>query len=257
MGRYRPIRPSAAIRAKYEARLSKEVADMGASLAYWLRAQYRKTPPAIAIDSAIDAAFTRAFKKLSKQWLSRFDTLSEELGAYFATAVGERVDGALARMLRDGGMTVRFTASQGQRDALGAVLADNVALIKSVGSEHLADVEGIVRRAVMTGRDLGTMTREIKAATGATQRRAAGIAKHQNRMATSVLERARQTELGVTEARWRHSSAGKVPRPSHVAFSGKTYNLAKGAYLDGVWTWPGIEINCRCTSEPIIAGFND
>ena len=45
------------------------------------------------------------------------------------------------------------------------------------------------------------------------------------------------------------------PRASHVAASGKRYDVAKGMYLDGVWTWPGHEINCRCVSKAVIPGF--
>jgi uncharacterized protein with gpF-like domain len=65
----------------------------------------------------------------------------------------------------------------------------------------------------------------------------------------------RQKELGITKAIWVHSGGGKHPRPEHVAFSGKEYDVEKGAYLEGKWTWPGFEINCRCTSRSVIPGF--
>ncbi len=92
---------------------------------------------------------------------------------------------------------------------------------------------------------------------GVTKRRAAFIARDQNNKATAVFERTRHVEIGVTEAIWLHSAGGKVPRPEHVAFSGKKYDIRKGAYLEGKWTWPGVEINCRCVSKPVIPGFED
>ena len=69
--------------------------------------------------------------------------------------------------------------------------------------------------------------------------------------------RARQVELGITEAVWRHSGAGKKPRPKHVAASGKRYDVAKGMKIGdkGQWVLPGEEINCRCTSESILPGI--
>jgi hypothetical protein len=73
--------------------------------------------------------------------------------------------------------------------------------------------------------------------------------------ASSLHNRRRQAALGITHAIWLHSGAGLSPRPSHVAFSGRKYEIAKGAFLDGKWTWPGVEIDCKCVSNPVIPGF--
>ena len=88
-----------------------------------------------------------------------------------------------------------------------------------------------------------------------TRRRAILIARNQNNMATATVCKTRQMELGIKKAIWVHSSAGRNPRPEHVAFNGKEYDVAKGAYLEGVWTWPGREINFRCVSRSIIPGL--
>jgi uncharacterized protein with gpF-like domain len=61
--------------------------------------------------------------------------------------------------------------------------------------------------------------------------------------------------LGITQAIWQHSHAGKKPRPSHVKADGKTFDIEKGMYLDGKWVQPAEEYNCRCTSRAIIEGF--
>ena len=50
--------------------------------------------------------------------------------------------------------------------------------------------------------------------------------------------RAPLIEAGITKARWLHSAGGKTPRPEHVAFSGKTYDIATGADVEG--RWPGV-----------------
>lgn len=253
-----PIRPAAPTRIAYEKRLDAELAAMHRSIVYWLKAQYRATPPpTIAQDASATEALRAAMRRLSRRWQRRFNKLAVELADYFASTTQARVDRALAKMLREGGFTVRFKATPAMRAAYSAVIAENVSLIKSVSSQHLTAVEGVVMRSVMAGRDLSILADELEQAYGVTKRRAAFIARDQNNKATAVLQRTRHVELGITKAVWLHSAGGKQPRPEHVAFSGQTYDIAKGAFLEGKWTWPGMEINCRCVSKPIIPGLED
>lgn len=254
----KPIRPSAAIRASYEKRLGKIVDDMHASIVYWIVAQYRANPPeALAMDASPAEELRRAVRKLSRRWQRRFAELGPKLAEYFAQDTADRVDDDLKRMLKQAGFTVEFKLSRAQNDALAAVVNENVALIKSIAQQHLTQVEGYVMRAVQAGSDLGTLTKELEKGYGITRRRARTIARSQNFLANSTMVKVRQTELGITKARWLHSAGGKVPRPEHVAFSGKLYDVNKGAFLEGKWTWPGREPNCRCVSISIIPGLED
>ncbi len=66
--------------------------------------------------------------------------------------------------------------------------------------------------------------------------------------ASSLHDRRRQAVLGITHAIWLHSGGGLTPRPAHVAFNGQKFEIAKGAFLEGKWTWPGVEIDCKCVS---------
>ena len=115
-------------------------------------------------------------------------------------------------------------------------------------------------RSVQTGRDLGSLSKELQERYGVTERRAALIARTQNNMATSAMQRARQTELGIEEAIWMHSHAGVTPRKTHLANDGKRYNIATGWYDPDPKVrrhiWPSQIINCRCQSKPIIRGFS-
>ena len=141
------------------------------------------------------------------------------------------------------------------RDAYQAVIAEQVGLIKSIASQHLTHVQTLVMQSVQKGGDLHTLSKQLESQYGVTKRRAALIARDQNAKATAVITKVRQREIGVTTAIWKHSHAGKVPRPSHLAADGQEYDIDKGMYLDGVWTWPGMEINCGCFSRPVISGF--
>jgi SPP1 gp7 family putative phage head morphogenesis protein len=249
-----PIRASAAIRSAYQKRLEAAVAEMDRSVNYWIEARYRRELPRIAMDATPARELRAALRKLGRRWLGKFDTLSVELADYFARTTAQRVDGELARMLKRAGFTVRFRMSARQRDAYAAVVEQNVGLIKSVAARHLENVEGIVMRSVAAGHDRGTLAKALTENYGVTKRRAALIARTQVSMANATLVKARQQELGVTKAKWLHSAGGRVPRPEHVAFSGKLYDVDKGAFLEGKWTYPGMEINCRCVSIAVIEG---
>jgi SPP1 gp7 family putative phage head morphogenesis protein len=153
-------------------------------------------------------------------------------------------------------VTVEFKMSPAMNDVFQATVTENVSLIKSIPSQYFTDVEGLVMRSVQRGGDLSGITDELEKRYGITRRRAAFIARDQNNKANATFTRVRQQELGVTEAIWLHSAGGKEPRPSHVAFSGKTYNIREGALIDGKRIWPGELPNCRCVSRPVVPGFN-
>jgi SPP1 gp7 family putative phage head morphogenesis protein len=250
-----PTRPNVGIQADYQKRLDALIAEMTNSVDYWVKAAYRANPPELAQDASPAMVLRAAMRKLARRWQRKFDRLAPEIAAHFAQAATDRSDKALAAALRKGGFTVRFKASKAQNDAYQAIVGENISLIKSIPSEYMTGVDGAVLRSVAQGRDLATLARELQDRHGVTKRRAALIARDQNAKATAVMTRVRQAELGITKAIWVHSHAGKHPRPSHLAFDGKEYDIDKGAYLDGKHTWPGVEINCRCISKSKIPGF--
>jgi len=249
------VRPNEGIRVAYQRKLEAMVDRMTKDVQRVLLRQYDTRPPELATDASPTAELAAAIRRLSRKWQRDFDELAVELAAHFAKSATDRSDKALKAMLRKRGFTVRFKATAAQNDALQATIAENVGLIKSIPQRYMTGVDGAVMRSVQAGRDLGSLAKELHEQRGITKRRAATIARDQNNKATATLTRVRQQELGITKAVWVHSGAGKHPRPEHVAFNGKTYDVAKGAYLEGKWTWPGVEINCRCTSRSIIPGL--
>lgn len=253
------VRPNAGLTAAYRKKLDRLVDAMHRSVNYWVLAQYRETPP-LAQDAVSPARSLQAeMSELGARWLDRFDKAAPELAAWFSQAVVDRSDAQLAQTLRNAGISVRFQLSPAVRDVMEASLGEQVNLIKSIPSEYLGRVEGMVNRSVSVGRDVGGLARELQESFGITKRRAATIARSQNSIATATVHRARQQELGITTAAWLHSGAGRHPRPSHVAMSGKTYEIADGWYdpIAKVKTWPGVLPGCRCVSKSIIPGLDD
>lgn len=251
----RPVRSNAGIEAQYRKRLTALVDDMHRSILYWLSAEYRAQEPRIAQDDSPAQALRALMRRMTQQWQKNFDQGAEKLAAWFATKSRNYSDLALKGVLRDAGFSVEFQPNQVMNDAVQAIIGENVNLIKSIASQHLTQVETMVMQSVQNGRDLGSLAKGIEKQFGVSKRRAALIARDQNNKATAVITRTRQKALGITQAKWRHSHAGKTPRPSHVKADGEVYDIDKGMYLDGEWVWPGTAINCRCTAQPIIPGF--
>lgn len=256
-----PTRPNAGVAARYRARMDALVDEMDRSLAYWIKAAWRATPPDVpmALDAAPDVAaiFQRLMKRLGRQWQERFDDAAPKMAEWFTRRSMGTAERGYSQILKDAGFTVEFRPSPVVRQAYEAAINENVTLISSLPAEHISKVSAALMRSVSAGRDLGSFAKHLEEQAGVTKRRAALIARDQNNKATAVIVRTRQLELGITKARWKHSHAGKHPRPSHVAADGKIYDVAKGMHLDGKWTHPGEEINCRCTSESIIPGLED
>lgn len=257
----RPLHPNVGIERAYQKKLDRLVKDMNRSVVYWLRAAYRANPPVMAMDDILPTnALTRAIAELRKRWFKQFDQAAPALARYFSLAVQSRTDKALAGILRRGGFSVRFQPSQAMQDVFKATLEQNVSLIKSIPEQYLKNVEGMVMRSVQRGRDIGGLVKELEDNYGVTRRRAAFIAQSQNNLATSSMNRVRQTELGITQAKWKHSGGGRHPRPTHVKAGkdGVLYDVNKGWYDPAVkkFILPGELPHCRCVSISVIPGFS-
>jgi SPP1 gp7 family putative phage head morphogenesis protein len=254
-----PVRPNAGLEVWYRNKLMRAIDEMQRSLVHFVERAYRGNPPeTLAEDESPAVALQRVIRKLSQRWQREFDRLAKRLGPEFTKKAGRHTDQAFAERLKKAGFTVRFRMSREVNDVTQASVAENVQLIRSIAEQHLGQVEGLVMRSVQEGRNLGELSRELQARYGVTRRRAALIARDQNNKATGAIARARQIELGITQARWVHSTAGKEPRPSHVKMDGKIFDVAKGMWDEdeGKWIQPGQLINCRCVSRPIIEGFS-
>lgn len=249
------IVPNAGIGAAYRKKLLSLVRDMQQDIVEKLKAIYYREEPAIVQDAGPADELQKTIDQLSKTWGPRIDRGADELAKWFAQKTRDYHDKRLANILRESGLSVPVQRSKYVDDVYQAVIHEQVGLIRSIGQEHLQEVQGIVMRSVQQGRDLSTLSKQLTERYGVTKRRAVLIARDQNNKATATATKAKGEELGVEEAIWRHSHAGKHPRPSHVAADGERFKLSEGMVLDGVRTWPGMEINCRCGSQLVIKGF--
>lgn len=251
-------RANVGLEAAYRKRLLGWVELLHKSVMYWLSSAYNQNEPIMAQDAVPAAELQKAIRKLSRRWKKNFNEASPELAKWFGTSVWKRSDRDLERILKEGGFAVEFKLTKAQRDVLHATINQNVSLIKSIPTQYLQKVEGMVMRSVQVGGDLATLTKQIQKEFRLTKKHAKLIAHDQNNKAQASLVRARQMELGVKKAIWVHSHAGKHPRPTHLRNDGKQYDVNKGWYDPAVkrFIHPGTEINCRCFSRSIIEGFS-
>lgn len=192
---------------------------------------------------------------LIDQWSKRLDSLAEVVAKDLVNRTVANYDARFLKHLRNAGLTVRFQLSDYQKQRLVGSINESVNLIKSVGDQHLKNIQTYVWDCVTQGYDLSLLIKNLEKNIGVSKRRAKNIAINQAGRAHAIIEQARRQELGITKAVWLHSHAGKKPRPSHVAANGKEFDIEKGMYLDGEWVLPGQAINCRCGSKAIIEGI--
>jgi uncharacterized protein with gpF-like domain len=259
----RPVLANAGIAASYRRKLRAVIQEMADEYEAALTEQYEDKPPVMARDATPARDLDRELRRLGDRWRKRINAAAPKLADWFRRAAQNRSDAALRKILRDAGMTVRFQMTAGMRDVVDAVVAQQVALIKSIPEQYHSQVSGLVQRSVTEGRDLSFLSRELRDRYGITQRRANFISLDQNQKATTALRRVRELDLGLEKEDekngiWLHSHAGKNPRPTHVKQHGKRFSVRNG-WRDpatGKIIWPGTEPGCRCSWRIAVRGFS-
>ena len=133
----RPVWPSVAARQRYQRALLTEIRRMAASVEYWLTAERRTDPPALAEDATPSERMRREFKKLSERWQMRFDEMAPKVAESFLKNQFKGTDSAMRQALRDAGWVIEFKLTPAMRDAFEASLAENVGLIRSIPAQYL------------------------------------------------------------------------------------------------------------------------
>jgi uncharacterized protein with gpF-like domain len=257
----RPIWPNEGLKIRYYKSILALVEEMSTSYAHWLQAQYNDAPPALAQDALPSAEMKKRLSELAKRWRKRFDEAAPRIARAYLKGQFKATDSAMRRELARAGISVRFKMTAAMRDAFAASLDENIALIRNIPAQYHLEAGGIVSRSYAAGRDLGTMTKELRALYPKAQRRVALIARDQSNKANAVVEKARRLELGIEEAIWMHSGGGKHPRRYHQAASGRRYKVAEGCPIKDErsgkieYIMPGQKINCRCVSRSVLPGL--
>ncbi|MGV3346404.1 phage head morphogenesis protein [Enterobacteriaceae bacterium LUAb1] len=212
----------------------------------------------LAMDISPVNMLRNALRSLSKKWIGRFVKMAVPVAENITSKTSEAVDRSILSAARKNAVTLNMQWTDAMKESRDAIIAENVALIRSIPEKYFTDVESMVFRSVAKGGDRKALADEIEISFGKrygiTRRRAEFIAKDQVRKATSSLSAVRQQEAGITEGEWVHSGGGNKPRQSHVGAGKerKRFRLSEGCLIDGEYIMPGQLINCGCTWKPVI-----
>lgn len=209
---------------------------------------------AITLDSWVDV-LTAALRTVRQRYESpQFLALVADIARRFVTTAN---NSNRRRTERDLGINI-YSDSQTLQDYLAASTADNVALIKSIPSQYLTQVESIVMANVRAGGRPSNIAKALQQQLGVTERRAKMIARDQVNKINSNLASMRIKDVGYKYFKWETSNDERV-RDRHEDVSKRVTAYGKGVYRfdnppivdQNLPQLPGEPIQCRCVMIPV------
>ena len=208
-------------------------------------------------DASVASQSRILLSAMQTQFQSMFDWIAKAEASRMVEGADKASQGATYASLKElsGGLSIKTsTLSAAAKETMKASVTENVALIKSIPAQYFDQITQATMRSITTGNGLADLAPALEKYEGITKRRAEFIARDQTSKAYANMNRDRMIKVGVKKAEWIHSGGGSHPRETHVEMDGKEFDIEKGMYDSAVGRWiqPGEEINCRCTSRPII-----
>lgn len=211
-----------------------------------------------AEDASVSSQARIVTNKLNKRFADLFALRAKPLAESMVNQTDKDSSKTLHTSLKElsGGLSLRTSIIDNPlRNVITASVAENVALIKSIPSQYMLDVQGAVMRSITTGNGLQDLIPQLDKYADETKNRAKNIALDQTRKVYNNMNRDRMKALGVKRYEWIHSGGSVHPRPLHQEYNGRIFSFDKPPIIDertGERGIPGQAINCRCTMRPVI-----
>jgi len=137
--------------------------------------------------------------------------------------------------------------NKGEREFINEVVKDSLLYIESILLDQHKELSRILSDAVIYGKTIPQIKKDIQNIADITAKRAETIAITQTAKANSHLAQSKLKSFGVVNVIWS-SAKDKRVRKCHLARDGKKYPIAKGCYssCDGKTIHTGFEVRCRC-----------
>lgn len=192
-----------------------------------------------------------ALRRLLARWTSPFaQKQAQDIAEQFVRA---SLDDNLRRS-RSVGIDL-YGGNQELQDYLQAAAFQNAQLIKSIPAQYLEQVQNIVVGNMRQGMRPSYIEGELVKQFGITSRRAKLIASDQHAKIQGEMNKIRQTNSGIEFFTWVTSQDERV-RHSHVEVAKRDIGFGPGVFrwddlpiVDGVPTFPGQPIRCRCVAR--------
>ena len=146
--------------------------------------------------------------------------------------------------------TIKFDPSVVTK-SVKADLQRNVELLAGVEKKQVKQIYELALRFIVGRRDFHSFCAEMMNLhiEGMTKSKAVEIGRSLANKAGAVIDRERQASLGITHAiggmqralyeRTHPPTDAEANRTLLIGRDGKRYEISKGLFVDGKWTWPG------------------
>lgn len=214
----------------------------------------KQQAPEYVADAWTDV-ITAALRRLLTRWTSPFaQKQAEQIAADFVrTAADDNL-----RRQKSFGIDL-YGGDRQLQDYLQAAAFQNAQLIKSIPAQYLEQVQNIVMGNMRQGMRPSYIEQQLVKQFGVTTRRAKLIAADQTAKIQGEMNKIRQVNSGIEFFTWVTSQDERV-RHSHVEVAKRDVGFGPGVFrwddlpiVDGVPTFPGQPINCRCVARPVTA----
>jgi hypothetical protein len=263
----KPIKPPFAIKMHYSQQLYDMLHKYLQELIKVANNLYDGIEAKVVFDNIIcDADIVRSISnKLTNRFArigERYKSIFRKLPIHFINKVNQStiksVDASIKETIPDE-MTQHFlvnfsTESKHALIAKQALIKDNVNLITNISNDMQERIITSVNESIMRGRDHTYLKEQLTDISDGrfSEKRLKLIARDQIDKASSVIDHARLTDLGIKKAIWKHSKISKVPRQSHKHANNKVYEIDKGCKIDGEYIFPAQLPGCNCYMGPYI-----
>lgn len=256
-----PLNYNASAQAKYAAALEKLAMEMTKITRREVESLFKRHGPAMD-GVAMDASLASQARILSNALMARFQKMFGDKSWFLAEKMVNQQDSvsksAVAQSLKtmSGGLSIKTDIFNKQlSDITKAAVAENVALIKSIATDYINQVQGSVMRSITSGQGLKDLIPALENYEGVTHRRAKNIALDQTRKVYNAINRERMKAAGVKKFEWLHSGGSQKPRQLHIDMNGNIYEIDNPPIIDertGERGFPGQAVNCKCRMLPVI-----
>lgn len=128
--------------------------------------------------------------------------------------------------------------------------------VNKFSREMIHELRGIVEENAATGYRYDKLISKIQGRFSVSQSKAEFLARQETSLFVSKHREARFADAGITSYIWRTAGDSTV-REDHRKLNGRTFEFSNPPIVDeatGRRANPGEDFNCRCVSEPILAG---
>jgi SPP1 gp7 family putative phage head morphogenesis protein len=264
VGQGKPLTPSAPIRIWYQNQMWSVVKPMLEDYRTTIKAALED--PEVARFYAMDDTSTilqRTLNALNKKWSDIFRGFAAQLSPKFVAKVDAQSKSSTWYSLSAAGVE---QPRQAYTESVANTLQSSVDFNHTLITKIQEDVHEELYNSIMLS--LTSPNPEEQGMSGiqnalnkvgiTSKKRVDLIARDQNSKVYTSLATERMRQNGVEYFEWMHSSAGKVPRQTHVDKDGMVFQVDDPR----LWTGPkadqgppGWAINCRCRMKPLI-GYN-